>query len=465
MNKGIFNKRIPTVIALFFLLVIVGISTVLIQSGIFYVGKAAPDTQPLNFIITNITDTSFTATFSTTGQVDAVISMNNATTGNALILDDRDKRNGSSAKYYTHHITIQNLAPETTYTFKLIVGGKEYQSTSYTGTTGTKISSPPPNQNPLFGSVLLPNGDKGNDTVVIAKTDDSQSISSITDQNGEFILPTNSLRKTNGIEYLFLEKESKVQLSFYRQSMTAEVVTTYAIAQSLPTTTLTQKYSFLPESEVQMPLAESKLTFTVTGQGGDTVAILRPREGEKFIDSRPVFSGTSFPNSSVTVTVSGFAAQQILTRADGSWTYQPTNGLSQGDHSISITVIDANNDKTSKSARFSVFPLGSQVIESATPSATPKVQPTATPTKAAPSPTTQPTVAPTTVQTTPVPTTVATATPTPATILTPTSLPTIYMTPTNTPTISPPGGYDNTAMLTGLSVIFIVAGMVLLFAL
>ncbi len=216
-----------------------------------------------------------------------------------------------------------------------------------------------------------------------------------------------------------------------------------------------------------MPLAESKLTFTVTGQGGDTVAILRPREGEKFIDSRPVFSGTSFPNSSVTVTIAGFAAQQILTRADGSWTYQPTNGLSQGDHSISITVTDANNNKTSKSARFSVFPLGSQVTESATPSATPKVQPTATPTKAAPSPTptTQPTAMPTSVQTTPQPTTTATTTPTPAALTTPTSLPTIYMTPTNTPTISPPGGYDNTAMLTGLSVVFIVAGMVLLFAL
>lgn len=459
MKKGIFNKRIPTIIAIFFLLVIVGISTVLIQSGIFYVGKAAPDTQPLNFTITNITDTSFTATFSTAGQVDAVISMNNATTGNALILDDRDKKSGSSAKYYTHHITVQNLIPENTYTFKLIVGSKEYQSTSYTGTTSKKINSPPPTQNPLFGKVLLPNGDKGNDTVVIAKADDSQSVSSITDPNGEFILPTNSLRSANGTEYLFLKKESKIQLSFYRQSMNAEVVTTYAIAQNLPATTLTQKYTFLPDTEVQIPEAKSELTFTVTGQGGETVGILRPREGENFIDSRPVFSGTSYPNSSISITISGFAAQQILTRADGSWTYQPTSGLSQGDHSVTITATSTNNNKISKTTQFSVFPLGSQVVESATPSATPKPQPTATPTKAAPSPTTtsQPTAIPTTIQATPIPTAVATSTPT--------SLPTIYMTPTNTPTISPPGGYDSTAMLTGLSVIFIVAGMVLLFAL
>ncbi|MDO8270141.1 MAG: hypothetical protein Q7T54_05745, partial [Candidatus Levybacteria bacterium] len=176
MKKGLFNRRIPTVIALVILTVIVGISTLLIQSGVFYVGKAAPDTQPQNFAITNITDTSFTATFTTTGLVDAVLSINSASTGNSITLDDRDKKTGAQNKYYSHHITVPNLSVETTYIFKLIVGGKEYQGSNYTARTAKTITSAPPSQNPLFGRVLLPDGSTGTDSIVIAKTDQSNFV-------------------------------------------------------------------------------------------------------------------------------------------------------------------------------------------------------------------------------------------------------------------------------------------------
>ncbi len=161
MKKGLFNRRIPTLFALLGLIVVIAISTVLIQSGVFYVGKAAQDGIPRNVFITNVTDTSFTVVFTTTALSEAVITMNEVQTGNSVTLDDRDKKSGAKNKYYSHHITIQNLKPTIKYSFKILSLGKEYTSPEYVATTGQPISLPPPAQNPLFGTVLLPEGGTG----------------------------------------------------------------------------------------------------------------------------------------------------------------------------------------------------------------------------------------------------------------------------------------------------------------
>lgn len=459
MKKGLFDRRIPTLFALFILIIVVIISTVLIQSGIFYDGKAAPDTLPQNFSITNISDGAFTVIFTTVGQVDAVVSLTSGSTGNTLILDDRDKKAGTSQDYYSHHITIPNLSPEKRYSFMLIIGGKEYRNTGYVATTAREIASPPPAQNPLFGASLLPDGTPGTDTLVVAKTDGSAVISAVTDLKGEFILPTNSLRNTTHSEYLVVQKENVFTLSFYHQLMKATVNTSFEIAQNLPPVTLLQEYTFQKDTDTNVTTSTSQFNFVEPDTTDDsTVSIRKPRDGEELIDQRPIFSGTSFPNSSIALLIPGVAQQQILSRADGSWSYQTTGNIPQGDHSLTITVTDSEGNKRTDSKSFTIFPLGSQVAESATPSATPTFRPTI-------SPTIQPTTAPTT---TAVPTVEATAVPTSLPIITtgvPTSLPTIYQTPTPQPTLSAPGAYENAAVLTGFSIVLIIAGIALLFAL
>lgn len=457
MTKGLFNKRIPTLAALLVLAIIVGVSTILIQSGIFYIGKAAPDSQPLNFAITNITDTSFTAVFTTNGQVEGVVSMNDAKTGNTLILDDRDKKTGTPNKYYSHHITIPNLSANTSYTFRLIVGGNEYTNPLYTAKTGSSISTPPPAQNPLFGKVLLPDSSVGNDTIVIAKNPESNHVSAVTDTKGEFIIPTNSLRNAQLTAYLALTNDSSFALNFFRQTQTASATTTFLVAQNLPPVTLLQQYSF-KETVQSKEGGVSQLSYGFPEQSGSTVTIRKPEQGEEFIDQRPIFSGTSFPNSSVDVLIPGVAQQQVLARADGLWTFQSQNNIPQGNHTITISVNDANNQKITQARRFTIFPLGSQVAESATPSATPTFRPTATPTRQQPTPTPTAVLSPTPSSAVS-PTTQLTLSPSP------TLLPTIYFTPTNTPTIGAPGAFENAVALTGVSVVLIIAGLALLFAL
>ena len=467
MKKGVFDRRIPTIMALIFLAIVVGISTLLIQNGIFYVGKAAPDTQPQNFSLSNVTDTSFTTLFTTTGQVDAVLSIKDSQTGNSLTLDDRDKKNGGQGKYFSHHITVPNLTPNTTYTFRLIVGGKEYSSSSYTVKTGQTITTPPPDQKPLFGKVLLPDGSFGNDSIVIIKTDQSEQMSSITDDKGEFILPTNSLRNISSSAYISLEDSTIITVSIYRQQMSSKVTSNYRDAQNLPPITLQQQYTFTNTGE-SAATGSSQFDFTQPQPVGKTVDILSPKQGEEFVDQRPQFRGTSYPNSSIGLLIPGVAEEQILAKADGSWSFRTPENIPQGIHTITITATDASNKAINVTKRFTIFALGSQIVESATPSATPSIKPTATPTKSQPTPTTTP--RPTTLPTlAPTPTGIASSSPTltPTLTLTPTvtPLPTIYFTPTKTPPIKAPGAAENTLALTGISLVLIIAGIGLLFVL
>lgn len=464
-------------VALIILVAVIGISTYLIQKGVFYVGKAAPDTQPQNLSINNVTDTSFTVVFTTAGLTDSVLSMNDANIGNSITFDDRDKKTGTHNKYYSHHITVPNLSPNSSYTFKLIVGGKEYLSSAYSVKTGGQIDTSPPAQNPIFGKVILPDGTPGSDSIVVVKTAGAGQASAITDAKGEFIIPTNSIRDIKGLAYILLVDDSAITITAYRQLMSATVSTNFKVAQNLPPITLLQQYVFT-QGEEETSTMSSQLNIALPKSSTKTVDITSPKQGESFVDLRPEFTGTSYPNSNVSLSIPGLLQQKIIANSDGTWAFKSINNLPQGKLTITATGTDQDGNKTSATRTFSIFQQGSQIAESATPSAKPTIKPTATPTpRATATPTSTPTPTPTqpaTVTPTPsgisiTPTASLTPTPSPIPTLTPTAtptpLPTIFATPTKLPPIASPGGTENTIMLTAFSIILIVVGTALLFAL
>jgi len=469
MKKGLFDKRIPTAFALIGLIIVISITTVLVQSGIFYVGKAAPDSEPENFAITNISESSFTATFTTTGLADAVVAMQESN-GRTIIFDDRDKSSGKQSKYYSHHITVPNLEALTTYRFKILIAGKEYDKPEYTAKTGPKIASPPPAQNPIFGTALQPDTTIASDALILAKTSSSQLISTVTNQSGEFLLPTNSLKLTSLTEYLLLTDQTEFSIQLLRQNNRTTAIAPYQFAQNLPVITLSEQYKFSETPEEQMAVSDSALEFTESGIPKKVVSITSPYEGEAFIDFRPLFEGTALPNTNVQLVISNIETKQIISKADGKWSYRPTQTLSQGEHQIIATTLNDTGSPISIQRNFEVFPLGSQVSQTATPSATPTTKPP-TPTIRPVTPTATPRVS---IVPSATPTVVATATPTITPTASPTVLPsptTIITTtpaaqiPTKRPPIQEPGATENALALTGLSLILIIAGTAMLFML
>ncbi len=462
MKKGLFDRRIPTIVALLVLLFVVGISTILVQTGVFYIGKAAPDTNPQNFSISNITDTSFTVIFTTAGLVEGTVALTNSDTGNTISLDDRDKKTGVKNKYFSHHITIQNLKPKTSYSFKLLVGSDEYENQSYTTTTGVTIESPPPAQNPIYGRVLNPDGTQDNDAIVSARTESSSLITAHTTQKGEFILPTNSLRNIQHDGYIILSENTEFDISAIKQNMKTSVKASFKISQNLPPITLLQEYVFTPNIKpTQTPIATG-LDAGISSGETDPLSITTPREDESFTDLKPLFEGTALPEQTVNLSVSGVFSQQVLANVVGYWSFRPSVDFPPGKYTLLASSKNSLGDTINASSNFSIFPQGSQVLaDSLNPTTTPTSAPTPT---SSPTPTPLPSSTPTPIQSTPIPTAQVSPTAVPETPA-PTLLPTIPITPTQVPPIESPGFLDNTYFLTGISILLIIAGSAILFVL
>lgn len=87
--------------------------------------------------------------------------------------------------------------------------------------TGVQITTPPPTQNPIFGKIILPDGAPGTDSIVVVKTGGAGQVSAVTDDKGEFIVPTNSIRDIKGLSYILLVNDSPITISAYRELMNA----------------------------------------------------------------------------------------------------------------------------------------------------------------------------------------------------------------------------------------------------
>ena len=69
MRNTIWQKRIPTLLGILFITIGIGITTYLIKTGVLFTTKAGPSEDPHNVRITNITDSSFTVSYTTANKV------------------------------------------------------------------------------------------------------------------------------------------------------------------------------------------------------------------------------------------------------------------------------------------------------------------------------------------------------------------------------------------------------------
>lgn len=450
-----------------FLIFAIAITIFLIQQGILTITRARPTSVPQNVQITNVSDSSFTVVFTTELNTSSVLRLPEGKTGNTIILDDRDKSTGLQELYFSHHITVPNLKPQKTYAFIIISDGKEYDSPAeYIATTGSNIDSPPPAQNPLYGTVILPDGSLGQDTIVTIQSDNSQIISSITNDDGSYIVPMNSLRSEDLKTYQNINDSSQIFLNFLRENYTAKITTDYKLGQNLPVITLNQSYSFLPQDEKTILSPDEGFeSIDETIVTSAEPSVISPRQNQSFIDQRPTFSGTGGVNKKMNISILPLINNQTVDISpQGRWTFRPESNLAQGDYTSIFTIQDDNGINTVVTREFSIFPSGSQVAESATPSATPTFSPT-------PTSTNTPTPLPSQTETSPTPTLIpevtASPTPTPEVTTEPTTTtnPTLIPTSTPLPPIDSPGDTFSSTILVTFSIVLIVAGAAIFFAL
>lgn len=409
--RSFFNKKIPTIAGLLLLAIAVFATSYLVNTGIILFGGAAPSDNPQNVRITNISDAAFTVTYTTEAKVIGTLSVNE-NGRDETILDERDQQSGIPQPYTTHSIAIRNAKPDTQYTFSITSGATTYQNNGspFNTKTGPTLSASPSAVSPFTGKVVASDGMPASNVLVFVTTSGGQTLSTLSDAQGIYILPLNALRTADLTSMQSLQQETIMQLLATDGSNNSQAQITLSNANPVPLITLGNSYNFITGTT---PIASTAASlgfppFPTNNTLSATPIIITPKKDQGFTDSQPQFSGKALPNQQVTIEIHSDAVitANVTTDSSGNWTYRPTTPLSPGQHILSITTKDASGILQTIQQSFTVYASGSQVSQSATPSG--QLTPTATPTLSPITPTSTPVITPTptktAVKTTPKPT-------------------------------------------------------------
>lgn len=375
MRNAIWQKRIPTILGILFILVGIAITTYLVGNRTFLTSQAGPSETPENVRITNISDKSFVISYSTSDSV--VGSINYGTDGQfgQTALDDRDK-NGKISPHFIHYFTLKDLEPSTDYYFAIISKNKSFLSNGlpYKITTGPKVENSFTDKKSLSGKVLFQSSFK--EAVVYVSSQGSSTISQLVKDDGSYDISFEDLRKADLSSLIQVNEALLFNMLVQGVGSQSKVKFTFPTSGVLPQVTISQDFDFTQSTE-PIPIASSEGSFSSLSFPGDedsiTPEINTPQENQQFVDDQPRFTGTATPNTTVDIEIHSDEniKAKVAVDEDGNWSYRPPLALSPGEHTITVYARDASGILRVLTQTFSIFQSGTQVAEAATPSASP----------------------------------------------------------------------------------------------
>lgn len=414
MKHTIFNRKIPTVFGIFIIFAGIMITSFVTQRGVPFISRASPAETPQNIQISNITDTSFTVSYTTAASVLGSINYDTSTALKNTAIDASDTNNNLQPKTI-HMITAKNLIPQTAYFFSITSGETTFLNNGnpYAVKTGSTLTGTSTTSARIQGTILFPENTQ-REAIVYITTDNSQTLSGKTDKNSAYSIPLATLRNKTLDDYAKITQDIRINMLISGQNTQSNATILVNQSSPVPAIILGKLYDFtIGES----PLATSSgiigfPSLPASASAIKTPKIIAPQNNESLTDLKPLFKGIASPSANVEIEIHSDEKIKTQVTADknGAWTFRPTTALSPGAHTITITTRDQLGILKQITESFTVYAAGSQVGQSATPSATLVPSPKKTPT---PSPTTTPRA------------------------ITPTLLPTKIPTPTGMPVVTP----------------------------
>lgn len=455
-RNSILNKHLPAYLGFFVMLMALGITIFLSSNTYVFISKAAVGSDPKNLQISNISDTSFTISYTTDTPATGSISYGSDPSTPSVALDDRDQQASGSADYQVHFITIKNLTPATKYYFTINSGSQKIENGSnpFEIATAPSLQNQPTGQPTLSGTVALSDGSIPTEGIVYVSTANSPPLATLINPDGSYQMQLNQMLYTNASASASLTPNSvlTVQAVTDTQQSTAKVLVSQA--SQIPKMVLSQNYDFTLGSTQTTPgpsetAAATGFPALATPAPVSSPEITTPTDQQAFNDQQPLFQGRALANTEVDILIQSQQEISVKLQSDntGSWEFRPPIKLAPGKHTITIKSVDASGILQTLSRSFTVYASGSQFIEPSVSPIAPSPSPTASPT-GAPTPTSVPTSAPT-------------QTPTPTTVVTPAQSPTTFPIKTQIPKTGSSAVVTGT--IAGLSILSI--GALLFFAL
>ncbi|MGH7202853.1 MAG: Ig-like domain-containing protein [Candidatus Levyibacteriota bacterium] len=410
------TKRLPNYAGFLVLLVALGITIVLSKNNFNFVSKATIGSEPKNIQVSNLSDSSFTVSYTTDAAALGIIAYGSDPATANVALDARDQQTGKALEHQVHFMTIKNLSPSTTYYYIIQSGDQKAEDNGkpFEIVTPASLSAQSTNTTTLSGTVATTDGNVPSEGIVYLSTDGSEQMAALLNPDGSYNIPLATMRNADLSQSQILDPESILQLHAANDTEQSEVKLLASQASQVPKIVLSQNYDFTlsPDpisSESAAIASQSGLPAFSTPAPASAPEITSPKDSQAYKTQQPTFSGRSLPNQEVDVTI--HSQQEISAKlqsdSQGSWTFRPPVTLDPGKHSIAVTSLDASGVLQTISKSFTVYAAGSQFVEpSVSPIASPSAIASASPTLA-PSPTIDPTPSPTA---TPSPTLAATPT-------------------------------------------------------
>lgn len=172
--------------------IIAGLYLLSQQTHLFSKASASP--EPQNLKVTNLSNNSFTVIWTTTQRVPGFVTYGTSGLLRMTAQDDRD--NSRPNNYFTHHVTLKNLDPETTIFYNINSGGKAFdlKGKPYTQKTAPVITQTPPLPKSIIGKVLNSDNKPAGESIVYLSVSGNQLLSSYTRNNGNWLITLNTAR-------------------------------------------------------------------------------------------------------------------------------------------------------------------------------------------------------------------------------------------------------------------------------
>jgi len=389
------KNKIPTFIALFLLIagIVAGIFLVK-NSQIFRLG-ASPNSAPQDVRISNISDISFTVSWTTDKATTGVVKWGKSADSLDQPVNDELPNPG-----FVHSTTVKPLSPQTAYYFEIYTGSQENNNNGvpWQVTTGPVLGQPA-ESDIVSGTVITSTGEPVKNSLVYITVGGGSLISTTTSQNGSWLVPISSSRGKDLTSLTTIDDtQTLIEISVNAGPDGISTAQIYPeSAKPMPPMVLGQVHDFknlspsavgdVPSASVDLPSTSSATVssgFNISNQAPvvktKSVTLDSVKDGETVNTTTPEFFGKGPSGTTVTITVESDnpITDEVTIPTNESWKWSPPAGLDPGNHTITITWRDAQGILRTLTKNFVVSASDGPAFVS-TPSATLEPEATDTP--------------------------------------------------------------------------------------
>lgn len=382
--------------------------------------RASQSCQPVNVQITNLTYDSFDLSFITSKECQVTCVVNDQVYQDARNLLEKN---------ITHYFQIKNLQPSTTYQYKFLAEGNQYDHQAYQVTTFSRPSSAQINASLSWGRVYFKQNQPAQNSIIYINIPGLYPLSAFVTDQAYWNIPLTYSYSVDTNTWLQPPQDSLDEIAIMSPDGQIIVLTNDSLQKNPVPDIYLDNRSFSQSGQIEFDSLNPP-----SNNLDQSLTITNPSDGESINNQMPSFFGQGPAGASVQIEVnsSNTITDSFVVGSNGTWQWAAPTNLEPGQHTVTLKYTDpVTNILKTVTRSFTVLAQSdsnlpafsasqSANLVSPSPTSIPTLAPTNIP---IPTSTIRPTLAP---SSTPIPTT-APASPTPTLVVSGGVLPTISL--------------------------------------